>query len=160
MAIKGDRWELQTDMSSICNDVIVKGQFLTWGVNPGASGIALDDANNIVKLTTGSPSGLHPAGMSLVNTVNIDTTRQHVNFMKDELVIGSHVTLLKQGWVVTDQILVGTSPLPGDKVFVAYSGLVTNFNGAGAYVGPVGEFGGGVDPQGFAKIYVHLPLLA
>lgn len=158
MALKGARHEMQTDMSSICNDVVVKGAMLCWNRTPGGSGINLDDANNIVKLVAGVTSGNMVAGMTLTNTVNIDTTRQHVNFHKDEVVIGSHVTLLRQGWVVTDQLLASTSPLAGDKAFVAHSGLLTNFGGGGSFAGPVGEFMGAKDPDGFVKVAVHLPI--
>lgn len=157
MALKGDRHELQTDISSICNDVVVKGQFLFY--KTAGSGIDLDDSQNVVTLLTGTNvSGNVPAGLVLNNTVSIDTTRQHVNFMKDEMIVGQHVTLLRQGWVVTDQIIPGTTPTAGDKAYVGYSGMVTNFKNASNYVGPVGEFMGLKDPDGFAKLAVHVPM--
>lgn len=157
MALKGQRQEFQTDLSSICNSVVSKGTMMFWSRTPGGSGIDLDDSNNIVNFLTGNTSGNFVAGMILNNFVNIDVTRQHLNFQKDELLIGSHCTLLRQGWVVTNGIVAGTSPLPGDPVYVAYSGLLTNFSNVGNYVQVHGEWMGGLDPNGYAKVAIHLP---
>lgn len=156
MALKGDRHELMVDLSSICNDVCVKGDALFWTNGLSPSGSALDDANNIVTLLTSSPSGRKIAGISLVNTVNIDTTRQHVNFHKDEVVIGSHVTILRQGWVVTDRIVASAAPVAGDKVYASYSGLLSNTVLGGGNVGPIGEWMHTKRSEGVARSTIHL----
>lgn len=156
MALKGNREELQTDMSHICNDVVEQGQVLLYKT-PG-SGINLDDASNVVELkaTPSSGGSQRPAGLCLTNVVSIDTTRQHVNFHKDEVTTGSHVTLLKQGLVVTNKIVASMNCGAGDIAYVAYSGLLVNVANGGTYQ-RVGEFLGAKDPDGYVKVAIHLP---
>ena len=45
-----------------------------------------------------------PVGLLLNDVVNLDLTRQHINYAKDEVQKGSKVLLLRRGFVVTDQI--------------------------------------------------------
>ena len=45
-----------------------------------------------------------PVGLLLNDVVNLDLTRQHINYAKDEVQQGSKVLLLRVGTVTTDQI--------------------------------------------------------
>ena len=96
--------------------------------------------------------------------VNLDQTRQHINFNKNEMQKGGKVTLLRKGWVVTNMIDPGTTPTAGQTAFVGPSGYISNtqknpqinrkvLNGGLI----VGEFASTKDEDGYAKIYVNLP---
>lgn len=159
MALKGPRHELQTDQSTICNDVVEQGQILSYQDNgPYGSGINLDSPNNLSELfgTLSSGTEYVPYGLSLTNIVNIDTTRQHVNYHKDEVTTGGHPTVLKQGWVVTDKVVASCVPLTGQKAYMAHSGLLSNNSNNGVHP-LVGRFEGSKDPDGFVKVTIHLP---
>jgi hypothetical protein len=141
MAIKPDRLINETDISLVCNDVHEKGTVLIYG--PAASG---------------SPSGYKVAGLSLANFVDIDQTRVHRNFHKDEQVIGEKAPLLRKGYVVTNKVT--GSPTVGDKAYLTVSGLLTPTvsAGGGEVATPrVGTFAGAKDENGYVKVYVELP---
>lgn len=157
MALKGDRLELQTDTSFNCSTVAEQGCVAFF--NTLGSGIDLDDPNNTLVIPASLTSGTtyYPAGILLNNIVNIDTTRQHLNFHKNEVLAGAHVTILRQGWVVTNQVMPGTTPALGNPVYVGYSGLFTNQNNNAIYPSIKAEWASVKDPDGYAKIYIHMP---
>ncbi len=93
----------------------------------------------------------------LNDNVNYDTTRQHRNVHKNEMLKGSKVTLLVRGWVVTDQIASGITIAVGDVAYLAAAGRVTNVN-TGSIASPVvGRFLSTKDEDGFAKVAINLP---
>jgi hypothetical protein len=49
-------------------------------------------------------SGAKPVGVLLNDVVNLDLTRQHINWHKDEVQQGGKVTLLQVGQVTTDSV--------------------------------------------------------
>lgn len=156
MALKADRLIVETDTTNICNDVVAeKGLFLCYG-NPG-SGSALVDVNQGTVTLAASASGKTPAGMSLSTFVNIDQTRVHRNFQKDEQVVGEKAALVTKGYLVTDQIL-GT-PTVGAKAYLGASGKATATWVSNLVTPPVGQFKSILDEAGFAKIEVNLPFL-
>lgn len=163
MALKGDRHEMQVDISFFCNDIAEKGTVLVYGPGGGSgsgptsgSGIALDDTKQIASIAA-TPSGLRPVGLLLNNQVSIDQTRQHLNFMRDEMIVGGKCSILRQGWVITNK--VSGTPSIG-PAYLTSNGLLTSTVGSvgGIKQTPiVGEFMSTVDQDGYAKVAVHLP---
>ncbi len=96
--------------------------------------------------------------------VNIDQTRQHINFHKNEMQKGGKVTLLKKGWIVTNLIDPGVTIAKGDVAYVGPSGYLTNTNKAPLYNRQnrtagmvVGQFDSLKDEDGYAKVSINLP---
>ena len=148
MALKPDRIEFLTDISNFMNTTAERGgvvSFLSSGV-----GASMDDGNAVVGYATLS-SGTVPAGILLNDVVNYDLTKQHINWMKDEMQVGGKVTLLKIGQITTDMV-VG-SPVAGNSAYVGPSGLVSVDSTNSIRVG---TFLSGKDSDGFVKLSVNL----
>lgn len=154
MSIKPDRRQLHDDISFFCNQTATRGgvvSFLTAG-----SGVAMDQAEAVVEYKAVA-SGGKPVGILLNDVVNLDLTRQKQNVHKDEVQLGSKVTVLMKGWVVTDSLTAGITVAAGDPAYVNASGQITNVN-AGAIATPlVGVFLSKKDEDGFAKVSINLP---
>ena len=168
MALKADRHELQTDISFFMNEVATRGGIAI--LSTGGSGAAMDQSNALVtyaKVPTTTAalaiSGIVPVGLLLNDMVNLDLTRQHINWHKDEVQQGGKVTLLKKGWVVTDKVYPGHSPAAGGLAYVAHSGLLATSNLATDQddtVGAtrvVGTFLSKKDEDGYVKVEISLP---
>ena len=84
MALKPDRVESFTDVSFFMNTTGDRGGVVVYNGNGGV-GSSMDDADAVVIYPTGSPSGTAPAGVLLNDVVNLDLTRQHINYHKDEV---------------------------------------------------------------------------
>lgn len=165
MALKGDRYEFMTDISYFMNSAATRGGIVV--AQTVGSGAALDQSQALVQYAS-NPSGMQPVGALLTDVVNLDLTRQHINFHRDEVQIGGKVTLLKKGWLVTNNI-IGTPSL-GDNAYLTSSGSVmplnpyntsaTNFKANGAInvgLNPlVGKFLSTMDEDGYAKLQVEL----
>ena len=91
--------------------------------------------------------------------VNIDQTRQHINFHKNEVQKGGKVTVLKQGYVVTSTVYPGVTPTAGDIAYVSHSGYITNTKAAGSVNAgqAIGRFLSNKDEDGYWKVEVNLP---
>ena len=147
MALKGDRNELDTDISHFINIAAEKGQLVC--VSTQGSGAAMD--NSLALATTSSGTNV-PLAIILNDVVDIDQTRQHINWHKDEVQKGGKCTILTKGWVVTDQI-TGT-PTAGMVAYLNTAGTV------GAQAGDsvvVGRFLSTKDADGYAKVSINLP---
>jgi hypothetical protein len=155
MALKPDRIELQTDVSFFMNSTATRGGIAS--VSTGGSGVALDDSAAVVSYAAAT-SGSKPVGVLLNDVVNLDLTRQHINWHKDEVQVGGKVTLLQVGQVVTNMV-TGT-PSAGQPAYVGVSGLfsATAPTDAGtedeAY--RVGRFLSSKDSDGYAKVAVNI----
>jgi hypothetical protein len=148
MALKADRYELQTDISFFYN----AGTATRGGVvvhDTAGSGAAMDQGVNLVKYgTTGTP-----VGILLNDVVNKDLTRTHLNQYKDEVQKGGKVTLLRKGYVVTNS--VDGSPIAGSG---AYRSTVTAGNISMVTSGvQIGAFLSSKDADGYCKVEVNLP---
>lgn len=168
MALKGNRYLGDTDISFNMNEVAERGGVAC--ISTVGSGVALDQSSALVTYVAG-PSGKRPAGLLLNDMVNIDQTRQHINWHRDEMQKGGKVTLLRRGWVVTDMIDPGITPTANDLAYVGPSGYIRNTGGFGTTdnVGSIsgtgaplhgaliGEFLSTKDEDGYAKVYVDLP---
>ena len=81
MALKSDRYELQTDISFFYNDGTATRGCVVVHDSTAGSGAAMDQGVNLVKKAT---SG-NPVGVLLNDVVNKDLTRTHLNQYKDEV---------------------------------------------------------------------------
>ena len=120
MALKPDRVEHLTDLSFFMNATATRGQIVTHSSN--GSGASMDDSSALVIVATGVSGDC--AGMLLNDVVDLDLTRQHINFAKDEVQKGSKVLLLRRGTVVTDNI-DGATPDAGDQAYFDNQGKLT-----------------------------------
>jgi hypothetical protein len=147
MALKPDRVEHLTDLSFFMNQVAERGTMTI--ISTSASGAAMDDSNAKVVLATGSGK---PAGLLLNDVVELDLTRQHINFAKDEVQKGGKVLLLRRGTVVTNKIETGKSPSAGDIAYYKSDGeLTTDVDSQ-----PVGQFLSSKDADGYAKVEINI----
>ena len=159
MALKSDRNEEQTDISFFMNEVATRGGVAS--INTVGSGAAMDQGGALVTYAA-LPSGKIPVGLLVNDMVNIDLTRQHINQHKDEVQKGGKVTLLRKGWVVTNNI-EGTTPVAGSPAFVAHSGNLSITDLANDHVDTdgstrlVGRFLSTIDEDGYAKVNIDLP---
>lgn len=153
MALKGDRNEAGTDISFFMNEVQTRG-IMVW-ISTAGSGAALDQSAALVTATT-NPSGKQVVGMLLNDMVNLDLTRQHANYYKDETQKGGKVTLLTRGWAVTNSI-TGT-PTAGQSAYCTYSGVLTASPINIAQTPLVGRFLSTKDEDGYAKVEINLPM--
>ncbi len=157
MALKPDRVELATDISFFMNEVAERGGIAV--ISTVGSGAAMDQAEALVTYNTQLPSGLQPVGLLLNDMVNIDQTRQHINFHQDEIQLGGKVALLTNGWVVTNRIVTEITPDLNDFAYVAESGLLTDTpNASPANTPLVGRFLSTMDEDGYAKVQISLPM--
>ena len=159
MALKGDRYEFQTDISFFMNEVAERGGVVTHSASAAPSGSALDSSVNLVTYVA-NPSGKVPVGVLLNDMVNIDLTRQHINWHKNEVQKGGKVTVLRKGYVLTNKIHATGTPAVGDYAYVADSGLISTSTRAitldsGAQ--PIGRFMSAKDSDGYAKVEINLP---
>lgn len=151
MALKPDRVELLTDISFFMNDVAVRGGVVSANTAASGVGVSMDDANAVVEYAA-SASGALPVGILLNDVVDLDLTRQHINWHKDEVQKGGKVTVLRQGQVTTN--MVDGTPSAGADAFVADNGVISSVQAAGAV--KVGQFLSAVDSDGYAKVSVNL----
>ena len=150
MALKGDRYELDTDISFFMNETAARGVVVS--VSTQGSGSAMDSAAALVTVAA-NPSGANPLGILLNDVVNIDLTRQHLNQHKDEVQQGGKVTILTKGNVVTDRI--SGTPTAGGVAYLAASGLISTSQATGAPA--IGRFLSTKDADGYDKVAVNLP---
>jgi hypothetical protein len=148
MALKGDRNVLETDISFFINVEAEKGELVH--LSTGGSGAAMDNSNALAVTVTGDAQ--KPLGILLNDVVDIDQTRQHINWHKDEVQKGGKCTILRKGTVVTDKVT--GSPAAGSIAYVNTDGTI------GAQVGnsvAVGRFLSSKDSDGYAKVAINLP---
>lgn len=152
MALKPDRVEAYTDISFFMNTTGERGGVVvhdTTGV-----GASMDDAGAVVGYPNGVASGLEPAGVLLNDVVNYDLTRQHINWHRDEVQVGSKVTLLRQGQVTTNVVDPEVAPSAGERAYFDGFGRLTNVAEVGST--QVGRFLSGLDGDGYVKLDVNI----
>lgn len=151
MALKPDRFEDATDMSFFMNVVAERGLIVVH--DSAGSGAAMDQSDAYVAVPTGqAPSTTSPAGLLLNDVVNIDLTRQSLNWHKDEVQLGSKVLVLRRGWVVTDRI--SGTPTGKSTAFYTSAGLLTETDpGSGP---KVGRFLSKKDSDSYAKVEINI----
>ena len=153
MALKSDRIELLTDISFFMNTTAERGGVAGIAVGGTAgSGVSMDDANAVVAYVA-AVSGTRPLGVLLNDVVNLDLTRQHINWHKDEVQVGGKVTLLRNGQVTTDRLVSGITPTAGTPAYVGASGLIGT---SSTNAVQIGTFLSGKDSDGYAKVSVNI----
>jgi hypothetical protein len=150
MALKGDRHELDTEVTYFMNETASKGVVVS--VSTQGSGSAMDSSAALATVAANA-SGAAPLGVLLNDVVDIDQTRQHLNWHKDEVQKGGKVTILTKGFIVTDKI--SGNPTAGGTAYLANSGLISTTQATGASA--VGRFLSTKDADGYAKVSVNLP---
>ena len=147
MALRPDRNEHLTDLSFFMNETAERGVIVTAATQ--GSGAAMDDATAAVQVANATNE--KPVGLLLNDVVNLDLTRQHINFAKDEVQQGSKVLLLRVGTVTTDQIS-GSITMGAAAHFMSDGTLAT---GSTASI-QVGRFLSKKDADGFAKVAINI----
>ena len=146
MALKPDRVEHLTDLSFFMNAIATRGQIVTHSTE--GSGASMDDSSAVVIVA--SATGQLAAGLLLNDVVDLDLTRQHINFAKDEVQKGSKVLLLRRGTVVTDNV-AGT-PAAGAKAYFDSSAKITSVAGSQQ----IGRFLSKKDADDYAKVEINI----
>lgn len=157
MALKGDRYEVVQDVSFFMNEVADRGGVVCFST--AGSGAALDQAGALATYKA-VISGSIPLGMLMNDVVNIDQTRQHLNWHKDEVQKGQKVRLMFEGWAVTNMIYPGQTPTAGQTAYLGHSGYIASTEIVGASnpeSAAIGRFLSTKDEDGYAKVYVKLP---
>ena len=147
MALRPDRNEVVTDISFFMNATAERGIIVTASTQ--GSGAAMDDSTAAVKVAAALNE--KPVGLLLNDVVNLDLTRQHINYAKDEVQQGGKVALLRVGTVVTDQIS-GSITMGAAAHFMSDGTLAT---GSTASI-QVGRFLSKKDADGFAKVAINI----
>lgn len=150
MALKGDRNELDTDITFFMNETAAQGVVVS--VSTQGSGSAMDNASALATVAA-EASGAVALGVLLNTVVDIDQTRQHLNGHKDEVQKGGKVTILTKGWIVTDKI--SGTPTAGQVAYLADAGLIAGTQDGTAPA--IGRFLSTKDADGFAKVSINLP---
>ena len=163
MALKADRYELQTDISFFLDAAVAtRGGVVVHDTTAG-SGAAMDQGVNKVFYKTSVAATDSPVGILLNDVVNKDLTRTHLNQHKDEVQLGGKVTVLRKGYVVTNMIEANTTPAAGAIAYVHDAGKLSN--GANIKVGSlvasgnlaIGRFLSAKDEDGYCKVEINLP---
>ncbi len=164
MALKADRHELETDISFFYNaGTATRGGIVV--LDTVGSGAAMDHAAAKVKYQTatyGNYADAVPVGLLLNDVVNLDLTRQHINWHKDEVQKGGKVTLLRKGWVVTNSVDSATGITAGQTAY-ASSGTAGNLTAKAPSADDererlvVGRFLSKADEDGYVKVAINLP---
>lgn len=148
MALKPDRVEHLTDLSFFMNETGERGVIATY--SSIGSGAAMDDSSAKVIVATGTSD--IPAGLLLNDVVNLDLTRQHINFHKDEVQLGGKVLLLKRGTVVTNSVKVGDTVTVGLPAHFDTDGNLTITTTSAK----VGRFLSSADADGYVKVEIDI----
>ena len=152
MALRPDRNEHLTDLSFFMNETAERGIVVVASTQ--GSGSAMDDSAAAVKI--GAQLGLPtdaPVGILLNDVVNLDLTRQHINYDQDEMQKGGKVLLLRAGFVVTDQIS-GAITL-GEAAHFVPGGSFCSAT-ASSHSAQVGRWLSKKDADGYAKIQINI----
>lgn len=176
MALKPDRTGLESYIDFFMNEAtcIKSSTAAERGgivcISTVGSGAAMDQSGQLCTYNADArASGVRPLGVLMNDMVNLDLTRQHINWHKDEIQKGGKVTIWPKGWVVTDWIYPGTTPTAGQPAYVAHSGYIANSDlcsatdsgpegsGTGTSRRKIGMFLSSKDEDGFAKVAVNLP---
>ena len=147
MALRPDRNEHLTDLSFFMNETAERGVIVTAATQ--GSGAAMDDSAAAVQVANAIIE--KPVGLLLNDVVNLDLTRQHINYAKDEVQQGGKVLLLRVGTVTTDQIS-GSITMGAAAHFMSDGTLAT---GSTASI-QVGRFLSKKDADGFAKVAINI----
>ena len=149
MALRPTRNEHLTDLSFFMDETAERG--LMCGAITQGSGAAMDQSAAAVKVASALDD--EPVGLLLNDMVNLDLTRQHINYDQDEMQKGGKVLLLRAGFVVTDQIS-GAITL-GEAAHFVPGGSFCSAT-ASSHSAQVGRWLSKKDADGYAKIQINI----
>ena len=152
MSLKADRIELLTDVSFFATATATRGGVASRTA-PGGSGVSMDDASAVVSYAA-TASGALPMGILLNDVVDLDLTRQHINWHKDEVQKGGKVTLLRIGQVTTNSLVGSIVPGPGSGAYVGANGLIGTSAASGCV--QIGTFLSNKDDYCYAKVSINI----
>jgi hypothetical protein len=157
MALKADRHELDVDISYFYNGSAIERGGVVCLAAVG-SGAAMDQPGAKVEYTAATNAKI-PVGILLNDVVNLDLTRQHINWHKDEVQKGGKVSVLKKGYVVTNKVT--GAPTAGVGAFVC-DDTAGNISIEGSVDDGkkiiIGRWMSTKDEDGYAKLEVNLPM--
>ena len=111
----------------------------------------MDDSSAAVNIA--NAVGDKPVGLLLNDVVDLDLTRQHINYAKDEVQKGGKVAVLRVGTVVTDQISGAITM--GDAAHFMSDGTLASATASSASA-VVGRWLSKKDADGFAKVAINI----
>jgi hypothetical protein len=161
MSLKADRRHVDSDIAHFMNATATRGGIVSVTATL-SSGAAMDQSESTVAYVA-EPSGVNPLGVLMSDVVNLDLTRQHQNYHKEEVQLGGKVTVWTKCTVVTDYIYPGHTPVPGGRAYVGHSGYIaasdvtsddSDLTGVERIVG---RFVTAKNADGFAKVDINLP---
>lgn len=128
------------------------GQFVVQKTGGGPS---LDDEDNVAEVAA-DPSGKVFVGVVLNDVVDIDTTRVNKSSARNESFLNEKAGVWRRGWLVTDQLKSGETPVNGDIAVLAENGeiMVVPASWDPDDNPKVGTFRSTPDANGFVKVDV------
>lgn len=136
------------------------GCFVVYDTSNSGVGASSDDTGAIVKYATAAQaSGEGAAGVLLMDVVNKDLAKWHLNAQKREGQIGGKVALLKRGVITTNAISGGVNPVAGNACYGGSQGFFTTAANSNTNVGGsprVGTFISSRSSDGYVKIDVNI----
>tara|TARA_B100000809_G_scaffold242779_1_gene267181 strand:+ start:386 stop:847 length:462 start_codon:yes stop_codon:yes gene_type:complete len=152
MALRPDRNEHLTDLSFFMNETAERGILVVASTQ--GSGAAMDDSSAAVKIGTAVARATDaPVGLLLNDVVNLDLTRQHINYAKDEMQKGGKVLLMRVGTVTTDQISGAITM--GDPAHFMGAGQLCSAT-ANSNSAVIGRWLSKKDADGYAKVAINI----
>lgn len=159
MALKPDRQVIIDNISYFMFATGERGGVVCATTGTLLTGPAMDSTRRRVEYAS-TPSGRAPVGLLLSDVVNIDQSRQQLNRYKpNEVQIGSKVTLVRKGTVVTNSLVggQGTGIQCPATAYLGPSGLLCSAAGFAASGFPVvGKFLTAADSDGYAEVDIDL----
>lgn len=152
MALRPDRIHIDSRIDHFMTQTADRGGIVA--VKTAGSGVAMDQSQQEVYYAT-DPSGVEPVGLLTCDVVDLDLTRQHINFHKEEVQKGGKVTVWTKCQVTTDYLASGITVSAGDPAYLAAEGRISNDDALGGV--RVGSFDSTKDEDGFAKVSINLP---
>lgn len=157
MALKPDRsYNAHEDISYFMNTTGERGKIVIHFTQ--GSGAAMDQSLAVVVIPSGASvgtSGLQPAGMLMNDVVNLDLTRQHINWHQDQVQVGGKVAVMRRGWGTTNAIS-GTPTGNETAYFTAFGLFCPSVSAGNIACVPVGRFLSKKDQDGYAKVEINI----
>ncbi len=163
MALKSDRIHRGSLIDFFMNETAERGVVVC--ASTVGSGAAMDQSLQLATVAA-SPSGQVPLGVLMNDMVNLDLTRQHENWHRDEIQQGGKITIWNDCVVVTNRIYPGHTPAVNTRAFIGHSGLLatskfvdddSDGGTTGNSTHVVGMWLSSKDEDGYAKVSVNLP---
>lgn len=142
-ALKADRWIKCEDLSFFYNgECISRGRVVCLDSNQDDDGFPVVDIPNKCKKP-------YPVGIIMNDVVNLDMTRQHINWHKEEVPQGGKVCIAKYGYLTIKP--VKGNPQPGKDLYYDDIGYLTTEEVSKC----VGKVTSSLDADGFCRVDIH-----